>query len=100
MNNISFELVEKLNYSRAFSNVPFVINSASRCFKHNLSESGSYNSSHLEGLAVDIKVLNSSDRFVMVQSLIGIGFNRIGIYKDFIHVDIDKTKTQNVIWHK
>jgi len=30
--------------------------------------------------------------------LLEVGFTRIGIGNTFIHVDIDKDKSQNVIW--
>jgi len=38
------------------------------------------------------------DRFKLLNLLLEVGFNRIGIAKSFIHVDIDKNKSQNVIW--
>ena len=56
------------------------------------------NSSHLKGLAVDISCKSSKDRFALVNLLLKVGFKRIGIAGSFIHVDIDKTKSQNLIW--
>lgn len=100
LNNISHQLVERLNNARKLCQVPFIVNSAVRCSKHNLYVGGSISSSHLIGLAVDIKVFSSSERYKIVQSLIACGFFRIGIYKDFIHIDIDENKIQDVMWHK
>jgi hypothetical protein len=34
----------------------------------------------------------------MLNALLEVGFNRIGIAGTFIHIDIDKNKSQNVIW--
>ena len=100
LNNISFDLVRKLNIARFLCGFPFIVNSACRCILHNKSIGGSVSSSHLLGFAIDIAVKSPSQRFKMVQVLMSLGFNRIGIYKDFIHIDIDSFKTQNVIWHK
>ena len=88
-----------MNKVRRFSRTPFYINSACRCEKHNTNVGGSKNSSHLVGFAFDIRVNSSVNRFKIVSNLIKYGFNRIGIYKDFIHVDGDDSKTQNVIWY-
>jgi len=55
-------------------------------------------SSHLKGLAVDIQCNNSKDRFEIVDILLDVGFNRIGIANTFIHADIDEDKPSHVIW--
>ena len=34
----------------------------------------------------------------MLQALLSVGFNRIGVGSGFIHVDIDKSKPSDVIW--
>lgn len=99
-NIIDKQLVLNLNRAREISNTPFVINSACRCALHNSLERGSDNSSHKKGLAVDIKVNNSIDRFNILDALLACGISRIGIYKNFIHCDVDDSKSQNVIWYK
>lgn len=97
---IDYELVKKLDFAREVAGVPFVINSACRCFEHNKEIGGLVNSSHLRGYAVDIAVSNSKDRFRILVALLSSGFNRFGVYRDFIHCDIDLDKPQNVIWYK
>ena len=77
---------------------PIKINSGYRTEARNKKIGGVLNSSHLRGLAVDISCSNSKDRFTLVNLLLKAGFKRIGIAGSFIHVDIDKTKSQNVIW--
>ena len=59
---------------------------------------GKPNSSHLRGLAVDIRANDSSTRYIVLNALISVGFNRIGVASSFIHVDDDKEKANNVIW--
>ena len=100
LNCIDRELVEKLDFAREIAGVPFVINSACRCLKHNKEVGGVSDSSHLKGVAVDIAIKNSSHRFKVLVALLGAGFNRIGIYRNFIHVDIDEEKISSVVWYR
>jgi len=88
----------RLDEARERAGIPFIINSAYRTPEHNAKIGGKPNSSHLKGLAVDISVTNSRQRFVILESLIKVGFNRIGIADTFIHVDLDKEKSEKVVW--
>jgi len=97
-NPISTELIKKLDKARAIAEVPFVITSGSRCPKHNTNVGGSPYSSHVKGLAVDIKVKDSRTRHQVLTALHQVGFERVGISKDFIHCDIDSAKDQKVCW--
>ena len=90
--------LDKLDQARAKAGIPFIINSAFRTEERNKLIGGSANSSHLKGLAVDIKATNSRTRFIILEALISVGFNRIGIADTFIHVDLDLEKSDNVIW--
>lgn len=90
--------LEKLNKAREQAGIPFVINSGYRCEKHNKEVGGSNTSSHLKGIATDIRCDDSNKRFNIVVALLEAGFTRIGIGKNFIHVDDDKEKAQGVIW--
>lgn len=94
--DISQKLVDKLNTSRELLKEPIVINSGFRCEEHNHKIGGSATSSHLRGLAVDIKAFDSSYRYKLLNILFFVGFSRIGIDKDFIHIDIDDIKPQKV----
>jgi len=97
-NNINPLLVEKLNAARCRFGKPIVITSGFRCKAHNETVGGSPTSSHLKGLAVDIACDNSLDRFELLSALLGVGFQRIGVAKTFIHVDLDLTKSHRVAW--
>lgn len=91
-------ILEMLDDAREVAGIPFHISSALRCATHNEAIGGTSNSSHLNGTAFDIVCLASRDRFTIIEALLNAGFNRIGIAKDFIHVDYDREKAPNVIW--
>ena len=95
-NNISKDLIDKLNVARYMAKTAFVINSGYRCEKHNKSVGGSKDSSHLKGLAVDIKATSGTKRFIIAKALFDAGFDRIGIVKTFIHCDIDNDKIKTL----
>jgi hypothetical protein len=90
--NIDIKLALMIDSARAIAKIPFIINSCCRCEKHNKDIGGSLTSSHLKGLAIDVKAVDSLTRFKIVDSLIRVGFKRILLYKSFIHVDIDMDK--------
>jgi len=96
-NNMNKDFLFVLDEAREFAGIPFVINSAYRSPEHPLSIKNP-SSSHIKGLAVDIKATDSITRFKIVKALIEVGFTRIGIADTFIHVDLDLDKTQNIIW--
>jgi uncharacterized protein YcbK (DUF882 family) len=91
------DFLAKLDKAREYAKVPFVINSAYRSPEHPLSIKNP-TSSHIKGLAVDIRTTDSRTRYRVLNALIHVGFNRIGIADTFIHVDDDKDKSQQVIW--
>lgn len=92
------ELITMLDKARELAGVPFVLTSTLRSPEVNDDVGGVQNSAHLSGLAVDIRVRNSNERFRILKALIEVGFNRIGVAKTFCHADIDKSKPANVSW--
>lgn len=91
-------LLSHLDYAREVAGVPFTITSGYRCKEHNAKVGGKATSSHLVGKAVDIKATDSRSRYCILGALYAAGFNRIGIHPDFIHVDNDHTKSEEVAW--
>ena len=96
--NPQTELYDLLKLARLYADIPFVLNSAVRCEKHNKEVGGSPTSSHLDGWAVDIRVQNSHERFRVVYGLIQAGFNRIEVRDTWVHADCDPSKDQEVLW--
>lgn len=99
MNNTSDQLIDKLDEARDIAGIPFVVNCGCRCKKHNKEVKGEEDSSHLTGLAVDISAKTSEQKFKIVSALLKVGFVRIGVYKTFLHGDIDTSKPQSMLWH-
>ena len=96
-NNIDFDLVSDLHKARTISKIPFFITSACRCESHNKKVGGVENSSHLKGLAVDILADTSIKRFSILNALFFVGFSRFVVYDNFIHVDIDYSKSNKIL---
>ena len=86
-----------LNLVRHDYGKPINLNSAYRCPKHPESIKNP-TSSHIKGQAVDIKCTNSADRWRLIALFKLYGIRRFGVAKNFIHVDNDANKTQNVMW--
>jgi zinc D-Ala-D-Ala carboxypeptidase len=99
--NMCLEFLGKLDKARELAGIPFKINSGYRTLKHNTAVGGVKNSSHtnIPCNAADIHIKDSASRYKIIQSAIKVGFNRIGIGKNFIHLDTDKKKSPNIIWH-
>ena len=96
-NNMNVYFLAKLDEASEYAGIRFVINSAYRSPEHHLSIKNP-TSSHIKGLAVDISVKGSRQRFLILDALLAVGITRIGISSTFIHADIDPDKSQNVIW--
>ena len=94
---MSSYVLERLDYARGVSGIPYKINSAYRTELHNTLIKGSPTSSHLGGWAVDIHCTDSRSRERIVHGLVQAGFQRIGIANTFIHADIDPHKNP-AIW--
>lgn len=90
--------LHKLDTARGIAGVPFVINSAYRTKEYEKSKGRDGTSSHIKGLAVDISANGSRKKFLIIDALLKTGFTRIGIGSDFVHVDDDPDKDQQVIW--
>lgn len=91
--------LDMLNLARSIAKIPFIINSWTRCQDHNKQVKGSDTSSHLKGIATDIKFSNYTELFTIVNALLCVGFKRILIYpkSNFIHVDSDKSKIMPIL---
>jgi zinc D-Ala-D-Ala carboxypeptidase len=95
---MNFDFLEQLDKARGIAGIPFRITSGYRSEKWNLKVGGRWGSSHKKGLAVDIHIVGSRERCLIIKSLLEVGITRIGISKTFIHCDVDKQKDQDVMW--
>ena len=98
-NKMDSKFLEKLDYARHNAGIPFKINSGYRTEYHNDKVlCARVGSSHKKGLAADIAYNGSRERYIILNALISVGINRLGIGKSFIHCDLDNSKDQDVIW--
>lgn len=91
-------LVRLLDEARAVAGVPFKITSGLRSRERNKQVGGADTSAHLTGHAVDIRCPTSRHRFLMLQALLEVGFERIGVYPAHLHVDTSPSSPAAVIW--
>ena len=92
------EFMNKLDQLRELAGIPLVINSAFRSVQYEKTKGRNGTSAHVLGLAIDIRCNNSQNRFKVLESALKLGFKRIGVAKSFIHLDISKKHSQNVVW--
>jgi len=97
LNNINDDVVLMLDTAREWAHIPFKINSACRCEKHNKLVGGVTDSAHTKGLAVDISVRDDESRLIIMRALLKICFKRLLLYDTFIHVDMDLSKPNPIL---
>jgi hypothetical protein len=98
MVGLSNDLMRLLDLARQMADIPFVITSGKRTPEKNAEVGGVNDSSHIKGLACDIRARNSTEVFHIIKGASCVGFKRIGIGKGHIHLDIDPEKPQNVLF--
>ena len=98
-NLIDDDFLLAIDKARRISGVPYKINSGYRCEKHPLSVSNP-SSSHIKGIAADIKFTDGKNLALIMSGLGGAGFERFGINFEskFIHTDLDDNKVSPTIW--
>ena len=95
---MSVPFLNKLTKARELAAIGFKITSGYRTPDHNEKVGGVSNSSHTLGHAVDIYAPTSRQKYIIINALLQAGFNRIGVAKNFIHVDDDPSKNEDVIF--
>lgn len=87
------DLVYKLQKIRDRLGKPITVTSGTRCTIHD-REVGGVGESHINGCAADIYC---EDRYELLKYAMQL-FNRVGIAKQWIHVDVDTRLPQKVYW--
>lgn len=77
---------------------PLNMTSAFRTKEWDQSKGRSGNGAHTKGLAVDFACNTGTLRAKIVEAALACGIRRIGVASGFVHVDVDSTLPQNVIW--
>ena len=104
---LDHEFVLKLDQAREIASFPFILTSGFRSPEKNKSVIGAVpDSSHLKGLAVDIRVTSSRQVALILDAAKKVGIDRRGIYVNtffsptHVHIDTDPEKAGNVIFIK
>lgn len=97
LDSIDPALVNMLQDSRDATALTYKIASGCRCEKHNKDIGGKPNSAHTRGKAADVVCVGSQMRYKMVKDLI-TRFRRVEVCNEWIHVDIDSTLPQDVLF--
>lgn len=92
LNNINLEVVKVADKIRDYYEKPCIVNSGSRCVKHNKKVGGVSNSRHLQGKAIDIYVQGVSGQALLAytKQLVAQGLLRYTylIAGNAVHIDI------------
>lgn len=96
LRDMNESFMARLDEARHIAGVPFIINSAYRSKAYEISKGREGTSSHTKGLAVDLRCNTGFQRLQIVSSLLKVGFTRIGLHRNFIHVDYDPQKNQSI----
>jgi len=100
---VSEEFMDRLFKARNASRVKFVIASGGRCPEHNTKVNGAANSDHLMSpenvcMGVDIRVNNSTERYIIDDVCHKAGLTRYGHGNGFIHVGLAGRNPGDMIW--
>lgn len=88
-----------LDRVREKAGIPMILNSAYRSEDHERKMGRDGKSAHTKGKAADIRCTTGSARFAIIRAALACNVPRIGIGKNYIHLDTDETLPQGVIWH-
>jgi len=93
---MSGQFLRMLDEARDRAGIPFVITSGYRTVAHNAQVGGVADSAHIRGLAADIAYSRPRTLGVILRAVYAVGFQRVGLGPDFVHVDIDSGKPRGI----
>lgn len=88
--------LDRLDELRERCGFPFMITSGYRDPTHSIEAAKPKPGTHAQGIAADIRVVDSVQRHILLTNALLLGFSGVGVDKSFIHVDIRDTRP--VIW--
>lgn len=89
------ELLSVLELVRLRFGQPVIITSGYRCPTHNANVGGASKSKHMEGIAADIKVKNTSPDtvYAYLDEIYPTSYG-VGLYKSWVHIDVRPNKAR------
>lgn len=96
-NRMETEFLEQLDNLRLACGFAFVITSGYRHpTEHPIEAAKEVPGTHAQGIAADIRITSSAQRYCCIREALRLGFTGIGVAEDFIHVDTRGTTP--VMW--
>lgn len=92
------DLVSMLKSMQSLIGWSLLITSGYRPKSWELSKGRNGSSSHTKRLAVDVSAESSHARYKIIVAAGAVGIPRIGVGKNFVHLDIDETKPHPIMW--
>ena len=91
--------IKKLNGVREAIKRAIIVTSGYRSPAFNSTLPGAVpNSAHTKGVAADLAAETDEEKLQIAIAAIRLGIKRIGWGSRFIHLDMDESKPQNVVW--
>ena len=95
-NEMNADTLQALDELRGVCGFAFVVTSGYRSPLHSIEAAKPKPGMHTLGVAADIAVADSRNRYTLVAQAIRHGFSGIGIGKDFVHLDF--RNDNGVMW--
>lgn len=88
--------MEALQDLRDYVGYPILVNSGCRCSFWNRKVGGTRNSTHMQGIAADIRCeeLTPKELAAAAEGIAAFKYGGIGVYKTFVHVDVRGKKAR------
>ncbi len=91
-------LIDLLEEIRAITGEPITITSGMRCPAHNAAVGGSTRSAHTTGHGCDIHAPGGVKKHSLVKAALIAGTRRVGVGKNFIHIDTATSLPAPRLW--
>jgi uncharacterized protein YcbK (DUF882 family) len=95
-NEMNPEFLERIDTLRLLCGFPFIITSGYRDPSHPIEARKGVPGTNPKGIACDIQVKSSTERYRLLDNALRMGFSGIGVADDFIH--LDQRKATKVMW--
>ena len=93
------DFLNMLDSIRHEAGIPLVLNSAYRSKEYELQKGRTGTGAHTYGMAADIRCTSGDNRLKIMEAALRCGIKRIGIAKNYIHIDIaDRVGLPQNIW--
>lgn len=96
-NRMEQAFLDQLDALRTACDFPFIITSGFRHpLEHPIEAAKVVPGTHAQGIAADIKIKGSHQRYRVVSEAMKLGFTGVGVASNFVHVDT--RGTEPILW--